>query len=87
MRGVSTRSGACGELQVGPLTLSGLWVEPDFQGSCGLGSVGRCQRSGITRSLSGVEWGCDKLCRKFYPKHGLLSLLPGGEIHDIVLDR
>lgn len=64
------RSGACGELQVGPLTLSSLWIEPDFQGSCGLGSVGRCQRSGKTRLLSGVEWGCGKLVESFIQNTG-----------------
>lgn len=41
MRGVSVRSGACCKLKVGPLILSSLWLEPEFQGSCGLGSCGK----------------------------------------------
>lgn len=71
------RSGACCELKVRPLILNNLWLEPEFQGSCGLGSVGGCERTGITRSLRGVQRGCVKIVERFIQKHRLLSLLPG----------
>lgn len=33
----------------GPLIQNDLWLEQEFQGSCGLGSVGRSQKTGMTR--------------------------------------
>lgn len=70
------RSGAPCELKVGPLILSDLRLELEFQGSCGPGSVGMCQKTGMTRSLRGVEWGHVK--KVLSKKHRLLSLLPRG---------
>lgn len=65
---MSVRSGARCELKMGPLILNDLWLEQEFQGSCGLGSVGRSQKTGMTRLLRGVEWGCVKTVERFFPK-------------------
>lgn len=72
---------------MGPLILNDLWLEQEFQGSCGLGSVGRSQKTGMSRLLRGVEWGCVRTVERFIQKLGLLSLLPQGWIPDIVLDK